>query len=367
MQHQSSKPNTVLNPHKDNHLFSPVIDFLTLGGGSAVLLLALLLFSPKPGYQEIVVFLTIYIAYVINNPHFANSYQLFYSDFRSAMAADETPKPLRFRYVFAGIVVPVIMAVYFMIAVILPAPELFKWSISAMFFFVGWHYVKQGYGIAMVDAACKKAYYKDDEKKALLFIAYTAWLANFIFLNSSVSAGSFQGLEYYALDLPESFRVPAQAIVYTLAIASLIIFAKKIINDKARAPFNGMIAYFVSIFLWIAMIATHPLYATLIPVFHSLQYMAVVWRLKLNQAKKQDKSRIISLGKFVITGIILGVIGFNLIPYFMENTIPKPDDLSSAAVFFIACGVFINIHHYFIDNVIWRKENKQISTYLFAK
>jgi len=28
--------------------------------------------------------------------------------------------------------------------------------------------------------------------------------------------------------------------------------------------------------------------------------------------------------------------------------------------------VFINIHHYFIDNVIWRRENTDVSKYLFS-
>ena len=34
--------------------------------------------------------------------------------------------------------------------------------------------------------------------------------------------------------------------------------------------------------------------------------------------------------------------------------------------FFIAAMLFINIHHYFIDNVLWRFHNKEVRELLLA-
>ena len=37
-----------------------------------------------------------------------------------------------------------------------------------------------------------------------------------------------------------------------------------------------------------------------------------------------------------------------------------------SAVFVFIFVMWINIHHYFIDNVIWRRDNEDVRKYLFA-
>ena len=356
-----------LEPKKNNSLYTPVIDFLFLGGGSLIFLIILKLLPTDLDSNHLTFFIAVILSYTVNHPHFAYSYQIFYDKFFQKIKSSTMQPFLKIRYAFAGLAVPIIMIVYFSFAIISGSDHLLKWSISAMFFFVGWHYVKQGFGIVMLDAAYKKSFFSKEDKTALLVMTYCTWLASYIFLNAEVSAGSFSGIEYYALDLPESFRVPAQTIVYTFMIGTLLIFSKYIFKYGLAAPINGMIAYFTSVFIWIAAVTTHPFYFALIPAFHSLQYMAVVWRLELNKAASHDKNPFIWLLKFAIVGVILGAIGFQFIPYIMDNSLPKPSELSYLPAFLLSVTIFINIHHYFIDNVIWRKENVDVSQYLFYK
>ena len=40
--------------------------------------------------------------------------------------------------------------------------------------------------------------------------------------------------------------------------------------------------------------------------------------------------------------------------------------LFGPAVFVFIFVMWINIHHYFIDNVIWRRDNEDVRKYLFA-
>src|SRR5262245_3812802 len=86
------------------YFFGPAVDFLLLGGASLILLpLAILL---PANAKPIVLAITTVVALVINHPHFANSYQLFYRGFRAKAFGAEQPRGLRLRYGLAGLVVP---------------------------------------------------------------------------------------------------------------------------------------------------------------------------------------------------------------------------------------------------------------------
>ncbi len=65
--------------------FSPVFDFLCLGGGS-LLLLPILIWVIPDNLNARALGFAILLANVINNPHFAYSYQIFYRTFRAIVA-----------------------------------------------------------------------------------------------------------------------------------------------------------------------------------------------------------------------------------------------------------------------------------------
>ena len=41
-------------------------------------------------------------------------------------------------------------------------------------------------------------------------------------------------------------------------------------------------------------------------------------------------------------------------------------ELFGATMFMFMFWIFINLHHYFLDNVIWRRENPETGKFLFA-
>ena len=71
-------------------LFTPLIDFLFLGGGS-ILLIIPLLFVDVPKYDALMTTTVLFLAHIINSPHFAQSYQIFYRKF----AEKAFGKPIR--------------------------------------------------------------------------------------------------------------------------------------------------------------------------------------------------------------------------------------------------------------------------------
>ena len=89
------------------HSPADFIEFMAVGGATLVLLPLALVATRILGREPAeygVGFITFYAAYVVNDPHFATTYVLFYSGVRRRFAALNLAQ--RVRYVVAGLVVP---------------------------------------------------------------------------------------------------------------------------------------------------------------------------------------------------------------------------------------------------------------------
>jgi hypothetical protein len=152
---------------------------------------------------------------------------------------------------------------------------------------------------------------------------------------------------------------------------------------RGAIAWNGLLAYTTSAYLWYALADIDPVLIMIAPTFHSLQYLAVVWRYKLNAADGPADgstpskavsmfSGLISLEhrqavmvKFVWLGICFGAVAFWVIPLALDAAIDYREDLFGPTMFVFLFAIFINVHHYFLDNVMWRKENPDIKEHLF--
>ena len=125
-------------------------------------------FFPKDGEAQAVLAATMLVpGHFVNHPHFAHSYQLFYTGFvRKAFSSEST---IRHRYRFAGIMIPTVLAVYLVTTLALGSAPLLGLAANVMFLMVGWHYAKQGFGILMLDAVRKGAPFSTREKRHLLW------------------------------------------------------------------------------------------------------------------------------------------------------------------------------------------------------
>ena len=361
--------------------FSPMIDFLCLGGGSLLLLPILTWVIPDSANDQ-AMFLAVVLANVINHPHFANSYQIFYRSYRDVTANPAIDRALRIRYVVAGIVVPVALILFFIVALMQADVRMLGYAGNAMMFFVGWHYVKQGYGMLMVDAAMKKSFFAERDKKILLWNTYIVWATSWLYINKAASERSLWGLSYSTFHVPNSLMWLAFVVMAgsTLWCALLMIRHSRV--HGAKTPINGIAAYIASLYPWV-FLAYQPVLGVLIPAMHSLQYLVIVWRFQLNVEHgnpdadapahnpilnklhlRQSTQRFTG---FVLRGIVLGAVGFWLLPFLLSEYMPYDRGLYGYNLFFFLFVIFINIHHYFIDNAMWRKENPHTLKHLFAQ
>ena len=360
-------------------LFNPWVDFLTLGGGSFVVLAALAAFYP--GDETSLAALggiMLFLAHFVNHPHFAHSYQLFYRDFaKKAFAPDA---PLAARYRFAGVMVPAMLATFLMSALALGSTPLLGLAANLMFFTVGWHYAKQGYGILMLDSACKGIRFSAGERKRLLWNTHLIWITNWLFANDVLSEKELWGITYYMFDLPD----PILYAVATLATVSTLLVGRDFFTRWRNGrvlPVNGLLAYVAAAYVWLLFVRFDPVLLLVVPLFHSLQYMAVVWRYQLNvegerlgarppevaaRWKAWLRSAPARLVRFALVAGVLGYLGFWLAPIVLDTVTGYDRAVFGATVFLFIGWTFINIHHYFIDNVIWRRDNPGTRRHLFA-
>ena len=361
-------------------LFGPWVDFATLGGGSFVVLAAMAAFFPQDEASRVALAgVMLLLAHVVNHPHFAHSYQLFYRDF--ARKAFSPESVLAARYRFAGIMVPAVLGAFFATAIGQGSVALLGLAANFMLFTVGWHYAKQGYGILMLDAACKGVRFGADERRRLLWNTHLVWVTNWLFANDLLAAKELWGIAYYLIDVPDLFLFAMSVLV---AVSTLAVGRDLFAMWRAERalPWNGLLAYVAAVYVWLAVSRFDPVLLFVIPFFHSLQYMAVVWRYQLNvegerlhrapapagtqQWRVWLRSTPVGLARFALGAAALGFAGFWAAPVVVDTFAGYDRSVFGATLFLMIGWTFINIHHYFIDNVIWRRENAETRRHLFT-
>src|SRR5262249_21393498 len=149
---------------------------------------------------------------------------------------------------------------------------------------------------------------------------------------------------------------------------------------KKAMSLNGLVGYVCAVYLWLLAARLDPVFLYVIPAFHSLQYLLFVWRFQINKtqasAARQPRWRRLGLSvplqglaafaAFILLGEALGWFGFLGLPHSLDLTIAYDRNVWGTSLYIFIFTMFINIHHYFIDNVIWRKENAEVRQYLFA-
>lgn len=357
-------------------LVGPWADTLLLGGGSVLALLLLRWLDLSAAGVTALAFVMLVLANFVNHPHFAHSYQLFYGSWAELRNAGGLSRDLLLRWWWAGFVAPLLLAAALLVGAwmwlagqALPLGVL----LSLMGLLVGWHYVKQGFGMAMTDAALKRCYWPAEVRRVLLINAYACWSVAWVLANGSSLGRSFWGV------LGVDFRLP-NALVAAICVfgAGSSVWCGLVIwrclsqwrqrgLQWAELPLAGLVAYVITLYLWTVFAGIDPSYALVIPFFHSLQYLTVVWRYKANEASALKFGRG-ALWRFACQGLLLGVLGFWLLPGALDvmRTGQVPNWNGGPALAIACTWIFINIHHYLIDNVLWRQGNPKVARFLFG-
>ncbi|MDB5215149.1 MAG: hypothetical protein JWO86_3076 [Myxococcaceae bacterium] len=349
-----------------------VVEFLLVGGATLFLFPVAWLLRRALGLEssELAVgFTAFYAAYVINDPHFAVTYLLFYKDARRRALGPDLPLAQRVRWVVAGVVVPVALVTWAILALVFHSAQTLGWMIQLMFLLVGWHYVKQGFGVLTVLSARRGVRVTARERSAVLFHCFAGWA--FAWANPATPAGEFEekGVVYGALAHPrwlELITGGAFALSAVVLVGVLVASRRSEGRMLPIAPLSGLL---VTIWAWTVYSSIDPLIRYVIPALHSIQYLYFVWLMKRNEARASEgpptfgRPVAVRLAFLAISSVALAWLLFRGAPAYLDGIFVPPTargavpDALGETPFFAAIFVIVNLHHYFMDHVIWRREN----------
>ncbi len=358
----------------------PFVEFLLVGGLTLVLFPLAWLAERTVGLDaaELAVgFTTFHAAYVLNDPHFSVTYLLFYRNARERAFASALAPAQRARYWFAGVLAPLALSAWTVWAIANGSARALGTLLELMFALVGWHYVKQGFGVLLVLAGRRGVRYAANERKILLFHALSGWA--FAWANPAAPSREVEekAVVYMALAHPRALELATGAAFVVSACLLAAMLVSKARRERRPPPVAPLVGFLASIWAWSVFSSADPLMLYVVPALHSLQYLYFVWLLRRNEAREAEAAPYFGrpiqqkLLALAAAAVALGVVQFHLAPSLLDFSrllVPRGTASTLADLgptpWFAGVYAVINIHHYLMDTVIWRRENPE-TRYLY--
>lgn len=369
------------------------LDFLLVGGLSVFVILSLYLIAPFQSnwvferHSNAVSWTFLNLSLVCNYPHFMASYRFAYgqgSNFirRYWLQLICIPAAL---FIIFGMFLALVLTPSFLAKILSLSPIAFRETLgnmdgkaianvfsnvflNLMFLTVGWHYAKQVYGLMLCQAKFTDYPLTRWQVQILKICCLSIWFVNLAFANSSIVLDRlFYDAHYDAFLFPE-FVIQASVIFFCFSLAAFLVFIllRNYRSHRRIPPARFWIPLFALILWWVPMLPKTPEMNQMIPFFHSLQYLVFVHAIEKMRAEEASRSAEQAAFKYwavVGTLVITGIIFFELLPNYLDN-IFGVFPLAGFGMIFIFFTAFINIHHYFIDNVLWRRDGKLLKHYI---
>lgn len=345
-------------------------ELLLIGGGTLLLFplawLARALLGRDPA-EDAVDFFAYHAALVVNNPHFAVTYLLFYKDVRGRALGPTFAPMQRLRYLLAGFVAPLFLVGWAAMALATGSAPVLGQLVEGMFLLVGWHYVKQGFGILTVLSARRGVAWSARERWAVLAHCYAGWAYAWANPASPSRRLHEKGVAFDSLPRPPALELAAGGALALSTALLVALLVAKWRREGRSLPWGPLLGFFVTIWLWTIYSSLDPLMMYVIPALHSLQYLYFVWLLRRNEARASEGPP--HFGKPVRQRLLTLAVGATALAWLLFRGLPglldgaqrpapgAPLSELGPTPYLAAFFVVVNVHHYFMDYVIWRREN----------
>ena len=119
-------------------------------------------------------------------------------------------------------------------------------------------------------------------------------------------------------------------------------------------------------YVWFVAGGYYPTFYMFVPAFHGLQYLLIAWMMQLkekadNQGIETNKPYVIKeSARWGIVNFLLGAFLF----YWLPRLCTYVGYSLTFSIGIVIAGV--QIHHFFVDGVIWKLKNKRVSSPLMV-
>ena len=292
-----------------------------------------------------------WVATTINMPHFMASYRMVYRS-----------RAMILRHRWASIYVPLIL-----LLAVLGAVWEAQYStagvvilVSVASAYLAWHYTGQVWGMMATFAFLEGASFDRSERTLIrtslriLLVWHVTWFL------------------YTQLRNPGVVR-PAYLFI---SAGTLVAFALGVIGLGRMRRRTGMLpparalVAWIAIFVWYAVMARDPKAIFWIQIAHALQYLAFPIRVEINRTAsdaQQTHGRLV--GHMALYGVgllVVSVVIAQVVPGRAMDAVANVFGEQPGRVTPVLILMFLNIHHYFTDGVIWKISNPEVRRELFA-
>lgn len=383
-----------IKPGSGRSITTPTIDFLLLGGASLwvwIIMLSLHMFKgpaatgANPFFYFAVAFT--WLSILCNYPHFLISYRFGYGRGKGFILKNWP----------ALIAVPALLILFYLISYYffneqirsqasviwinsilnstgmdfqlgaLPnlGIEILSVSVRLMFVTAAWHYCKQAFGCVMVFSHYHNYPLTRFQRNLWKASLYSVAVYNFFYISNLTTKGTgpfsfFIGVPVTNISFPEIFTSLSLIAVVLLAVFVIyFILIKNYQRYKKKPTSSIMIPWIALHFWWIPFIGHHDFYFLAVPFFHSLQYLLFAYQLETPEYTTLKRKKIIFMVLKMLALMLAGFLAFEYVPKYLDSALSTESRLR-VVFFLVAIPVFINIHHFFIDSVVWRFSDEHV-------
>ncbi len=330
---------------------TPFLDILCVGGLS-VLLFVPVIFLSGQSYSNVLLPEILLAATLLNGAHFMASYRLLYSSRENVR-----------RYKWASLYVPTALVLYCFFAVhMVSLSQSNVFIVNAFMIFVAFylalHYTGQAWGMMASFAYLEGIKIGAKEHKIFKFCLKTLLVWQVIW--------SINRIEY----LPQNYKelLPSLNLLSHIALLATLplgIYAFYLLYKKtSRVPPLRVTLPFFCLYVWYALMNKIPEAIVGVQVAHALQYLSFPARVEINRFERSgpvdSSARYKHLGTYAFVLLGSAYLVFILWPQIVKGVDPQLSGLVQLLI------LSINVHHFFIDGVVWKLQNPIVRDDIFA-
>jgi hypothetical protein len=296
--------------------------------------------------------LTVALAWMSVGPHYAATYRRAY-----------TSREIIRAHPWVTIAVPIALAIISGLA--LWKPVLIGLPFFAVYvIWAGYHYSGQSLGLAMLYPLRQGARLELREKRLLALPLYVSWILSLLGLFRLTASPRNAAYELVRRAYPGQ-PLPPWLMAVGLAVLAASFLGVAIVARARRArgvplPWPTY-AVLSAQTLWFTVGLWNPFFnITLVPIFHSLQYLAITGWHSAN-GKKEAGPR--HLAGYLFSVLLLG---FAITPGAFMLCAAAGGGAQDHLVYAATAATFINLHHFLLDGRIWRMRERKVVQSMMA-
>jgi hypothetical protein len=324
---------------------------LLLGGASLLMYGAVALLHSGTRTDN-VIWLAYWLSWLINWPHFsATSYRLY----RSWDNVERFP--------LTAIVVPILLVGAVLGSFAYPA-IVAPCFVKLFLIWSPYHFSGQTVGITLVYLRRAGVVVERLERMALTAFIYGTFILNSARAEVGLRTNSFYGIDYPTFGLPAYVGDVVWWWIAGTAVLFGLVYLRWCRRAAALVPPIVLLPA-VTQFVWFVPGGSLASFNEFVPLFHSLQYLLIAWAMQLKERFDADAltpSRRYVMhesGRWGCVNLLGGIGLFWALPRLAAPEV----GLAMATGVVIAA---VQIHHFFVDGVIWKLRSPSVSSPLLV-